>query len=180
MTRAQIYLHGVMVLLLGWNGPVENCFAASLRPSHEDSLRALELEDPYDESFRMKKDKLVDEFICTDESPIFSTERCLENVFKVDKHPIDRRLSRGEFMEFIALQTHGIISPKSFSRLPMSLIMYFNQKACECNTLSGSPEDCCIGDNAYVPLEFDASGICNRLGSVLLQACQIVRRSSSI
>lgn len=179
MTTIQVYFHGIIALLLVWQCPIENCSAATLRST--ENVRSLEeSNDPFISSIRQKLDDELSVLRCPSMTSIFSIDSCINNVLESDRYPIDRRLSREEYIHFISLQTHGIISVETFSELPMNLVMYFNQVACECSTFGHTPSDCCVGDNAYIPLELDADTMCNKLGRVIGEACEIRQSSRKI
>jgi len=179
MTTIQFYFHGIIALLLIWQCPIENCSAASLRQTEDERDLQAPL-DALEASIREKLEMKSSQIKCPATNSIFSIESCIDNVLKSDKYPTDRRLSRQEYMHFISLQTKGIISVENFSDLPMNLVMYFNQVACECSSLSYTSEDCCVGDNAYIPLELDADTMCQKLGRVIGEACEIRDTSKMI
>ena len=173
MAFSQIYLHGIISLLLVWQCPIENCTAAPLRqnrPNRDLGTKSKTI------SFGKKKRI----FVCTDDEPIYSFEQCRDNIEKSDNFPTDLRLNRIEFLDFISLQTQGVISPESFVRLPMNLVMTFNQVACECLSRQGTSKDCCVGDNAQILLSNDAEGICSRLGNAVGESCRILRKRMPI
>lgn len=182
MIRNQLHLHGIITLFVMWSAPIEHCSADLLRPNPDLNTSRQTSET----LLRAKIQKKTEEFLCTDESPSYPIDQCIANISKAKQDLGTNELDREGFMNFVALQTRGLISPEKFSQLPINLVMLFNQMACECSTQNNASKDCCVGDNAHIPLTFesgvifDADRICSRLERAVGQSCQILRRKNEL
>jgi len=177
MAITQIYLHGIISFLLVWQCPIENCSAVSLRQLGRGSKMKSK---SFENKFQTKKHVKTNYFSCSDENPTYSINQCTENIIESDKQPRDHRLDRNEFLSFVTLQTQGLISPTSFSKLPVNLVMEFNEIACECTVLDDVSTNCCVGDNAHIAFTMDANSICTRLEGAVGHSCRILRERTYI
>lgn len=79
-------------------------------------------------------------------------DTCNEGVLLSDEDA-DGALDSSEFTTLIEILTDGAISVDEISELPLRLRAVYYMTACLCAIESGADSNCCVGDNANVPID---------------------------
>lgn len=77
---------------------------------------------------------------------------CNESILLADEDG-DGALDSSEFTTLIETLTEGAISVDEIAELPLRLRSVYYLTACLCALEPGAESDCCVGDNAGIPIE---------------------------
>jgi len=79
-------------------------------------------------------------------------DTCNESILLADEDG-DGTLDSSEFIALVETLTEGAISVADIAELPLRLRTVYYLTACLCALQPGAESDCCVGDNAEIPIE---------------------------